>query len=253
MSIKKSFPYQDKEWLNNKYNNDKLSISQINKLCGVTTIYYWLKKFNILCRSDSEAVHLRKVNHCKLSEEAINWINGELLGDGCLISRSPHSARFLYTSKHLEYCQYVSDKLESFGILRVGKITKRYGDGWVSYNCTSLSYEELYPIYKQWYPKGKKISPKDIRLTPITCRQWHIGDGCLIKPKKGNPYITLATNGFPIVDVEWLKKQLIKIGFKVIRQPSNILRISSYSIKDFIKYIGECPVKCYQYKFNYSK
>ena len=244
--------YKNKEWLYNKYHNEKLSIAQINKICGMASIIYWLKKYNISRRSDAESVHLRRANHCKLSKKAINWINGELLGDGCLLSRSPYSAKFLYSSKYLEYCQYVSDTLKSFGINQAGNIIKRYGDGWTSYNYTSLHYEELYPLYKQWYPEGKKIVPKEANLNPSTVRQWYIGDGCLVKPKHGNPYITLATNGFPILDVEKLKIQLIELGFKVLRQPSNILRISSFSTEKFIKYVGECPTKSYKYKFSYN-
>ena len=100
--------YKNKEWLYNKYHNEKLSIAQINKICGMASIIYWLKKYNISRRSDAESVHLRRANHCKLSKKAINWINGELLGDGCLLSRSPYSAKFLYSSKYLEYCQIVN-------------------------------------------------------------------------------------------------------------------------------------------------
>lgn len=226
-------------------------------MCGISCIIYWLKKFNILRRSNAEAVHVRKVNYCNLTKEAFEWLNGELLGDASLNSRSPFSARLSYTSKYLEYCEYVSNTLALYGIEQTGNINKRTINDkrckgeFYSYTYTSLRYEELYPLYKRWYPEGKKIVPKNIKLIPLTIRQWYIGDGCLIHTKKGNPYITLATNAFIISDVEWLKEQLIKIGFKVIRQPSNILRISSYSIMNFLNYIGKCPVRCYQYKFDY--
>ncbi|GAJ16322.1 unnamed protein product, partial [marine sediment metagenome] len=56
------------------------------------TIWRWLKRLNILCRSYGEANHLRQANHCNLSPKAIEWINGELLGDGCLSSQSKYSA-----------------------------------------------------------------------------------------------------------------------------------------------------------------
>lgn len=41
--------YKNKDWLNNKYNIEKLSIGKIATLCNVgkNTIYYWLKKFKI--------------------------------------------------------------------------------------------------------------------------------------------------------------------------------------------------------------
>ena len=251
-----SAKYCNREWLENKYWKEELSINEIAELCGVTyaTIWYWLNKFGIPRRSINEANHLRRGNHCDLSREAIKWINGELLGDGYLRSETIYSARFFYTSKHLEYIQYISDTLKSFGIKRSGRIKKEYNknQGNRSYKYNSYHYEELYPIYKQWYPKGKKIIPRDIILTPLTCRQWYIGDGCLQHSKRKMKFIALHTNGFESNDVEWLKNKLIKMGFKSTRRLSdNAIGISAYSTKDFLDYIGKCPVKCYQYKWKY--
>jgi len=248
--------YQDKKWLENKYQEQILLQKDIGKICKVAgnTIGVYLRKFNITCRSRSEINHLRQSNHCNLSKEAIEWINGELLGDGCLQSLSLYSARFQYSSKYLEYIEYVRNKLKSFGIEQSGKIHKSYHKDMdcYSYKYCSLSYVELLPVYKQWYPKGKKIVPKDIELTPLTCRQWFIGDGSLLHREKRRPHIVLSTCGFLISDVEWLIKQLDNLGFKVTRRPSkNIIYLSSYSTKEFLNYIGECLVKCYQYKWAY--
>ena len=97
--------YEDKEWLREKYLGEKLNIYQIANLCKVDKNRIWRKliKFNIPRRSYSEAHHLRRKNNCVLSSEAIEWINGEMLGDGNLNSRSICSARFSYGSKYLEY------------------------------------------------------------------------------------------------------------------------------------------------------
>jgi len=242
--------YQNKKWLEDKYVKEKFSIRQIAEICNITyeSMRKWMIKFNIPRRYINEAVHLAKVNHCKLSQEAIEWINGELLGDGSLNCRSLYSARFDYSSKYEEYIQYVSDILKSFGIKQSGKIRKFKNN----YKYISYSYEELLPIYKQWYPNNKKIVPKDIELTSLTCRQWYIGDGYLKHPQKGTQYIRLSTDGFPQKDVSWLVKELSKIGFKATRQPSsNRIVISVFSTKKFLNYIGNCPVKCYQYKWAY--
>lgn len=249
--------YQNKDWLYKKYWDKKLSAYQIAKICEVTseTIRIWLKRFDISRRSISEATHLSEANHCNLVQKAVDWIYGELLGDGCLQSHSPFSANFQYGSKHLEYIKYVSKTLQSFGIEQSGKIREKYDKKWNSYayQYASLSYVELLPIRKQWYPEGKKIVPKDIELTPLTCRQWVIGDGSLKHEKKRRPHIILATYGFVIEDVKWLVGQLIKLGFKATRQPNNnSIRISQYSTKDFLDYIGKCPVECYQYKWAYG-
>lgn len=251
--------YQDKEWLEKKHSEEKLSPGQIAKLCGVhqVTIWRWLITFNIPRRSVSEGRHLSKGNHCNLSQEAIDWISGELLGDASLHSSSNWSAGFSYASKYEEYINYISDTLKSFGIKRSGKICKRYsadskGNYHYSYNYSSLRYAELLTFYEKWYPNGKKIIPKNLELTPLTLRQHYIGDGYLGHRKIYRPYILLCTCGFSMPDVEWLTKQLIDLGFKATRWASNnSIGISTHSVKDFLNYIGTCPVKCYQYKFDY--
>jgi len=249
--------YKNRHWLENKYWKENLSTEQMSKISGVRkrTIQLWMKGFNILLRSRGRAIHLSKINYCNLSQEAIEWINGELLGDGCLSSRSQHSARFQYASKYLEYIQYISDTLKSFGIKQSGEIRKYYIKNTHTniYHYASYSYPEFLSIYKKWYPEGKKIIPKDLKLTSLTCRQWYIGDGSLTHVKgKARPLISIATCGFNISDVEWIIEQLIKLGFKITRWPSeNIICISAYSVKEFLNYIGDCPIQCYQYKFSY--
>lgn len=250
--------YKSKSWLEQKYTNEKLSSNQIGRECEVhaATIRNWLKKLNLEIRSREEAKHLRflrQANHCNLSPEAIEWITGELLGDGCLYSYSSYSANFCYTSKFYAYIRYIYKTLKSFGIERSGRImryrNKQFGNSTYSYN--SLLYEELLPLRNQWYSNGKKIVPRDIKLTPSMIRQWYVGDGSLILDST-RPAINLGTCGFPVLDVEWLVEQLIKLGFKTTRQSgNNTIRISVFSTQEFLDYIGPCPVSCYQYKWNY--
>jgi len=256
MINRKNKKYYGRQWLNQKYIEEKLSITKIAKICkvGYTTIKYWLKKYDIPIRSEGEAVHLAKANHCNLNQKAREWINGELLGDGCLMSYSPYSTMFQYSSKYREYIQYVSDTLKSFEIEQAGKIIKRQDKkcDCYFYQYASRCYVELLPIRKRWYPHGKKIIPRDIKLSPTTLRQHYIGDGSLGHLKYSRPYIRLSTDSFPIPDVEWLVKQLNRLGFNTKRQlSSNVIRISAHSTKEFLNYIGKCPVSCYQYKFNY--
>lgn len=248
--------YKNEEWLKHKYINEKLSQRQIAKLCkaGNTTIYSWLKRFGIPARPIAEANHLRiNKNYCSLSQKAIEFIEGELLGDGCLVSPSLYSALFQYGSKYLEYINYISNTLESFGIKQSGKIREYiYKDiNYIAYHYRSLSYPELLSIRNRWYPNNKKIVPKNLRLTPLIIRQWFIGDGSLVKPKRReNPHIILSTCGFTILEVECLVAKLIQLGFNAKRQLSgNRIHISTESTKDFLDYIGNCPVECYSYKF----
>lgn len=245
--------YRNRKWLYNKYINEKLSSNKIAKICNVNTqtICDWLRKYNIPIRSRSEANHLASDNHCDLSREAIEWINGELLGDGCLRSRYEYSAMFSYSSKHLEYIEYVRDTLKSFGIEQAGKIYKQYYSfDCYGYDYRSCTYPELSTIYKQWYPKGKKIIPKNLKLTPLTLRQHYIGDGSLEHHKLGRPSIRLCTYGFTVVDVEYFIIKLINLGIRAKRNARNAINISVHSVKDFLNYIDKCPVECYQYKWN---
>ena len=248
--------YKDKEWMYNKYEKEKLSTYQIAKLCevGKTSINRWLTRLEIAKRSTSESTHLAICNHSNISQKAREWICGELLGDGCLQTRSSRSAVFQYGSKYLEYTEYIRDTLKSFGINQAGKIYKRHHKelNYYSYSYCSRSYIELLKIYKRWYPKVKKIVPKNIVLTSLTCRQWYIGDGSLVRHKRGKPYIVLATNGFSILSVKQLVKQLRELGFGATRRPSvNTINISTRSTKEFLNYIGESPTNCYRYKFAY--
>ena len=244
--------YRDKEWLAKKYIDEQLSIPQISDLCksGLRTIHKYLVRYNIPRRSPAESVHLKKGNHCKLNKNDINWIQGELLGDGYLSSRCNYSACVGYSSKYSEYIDYISNKLKGFGVKQSGKILKRVG-GFKSfvYKYTSLNYEELYSLYKSWYPEGKKIVPRNIELSPVTIRQWFIGDGCLLKAKS-YPQIVFCTESFPTCDVEFLISKLGEIGIESTRWlSSNRLHINSRSLADFFSYIGSCPVECYKYKW----
>jgi len=248
--------YANKNWLQNKYVNQKLSSYQISKLCNLSprNIYQWLLKFNIPMRSMNEARHLGQQNHCNLTDKARQFIDGELLGDGCLQSNNSYSAYFEYGSKYIEYANFIADILKSYRIELNGKGIYyrkqiRNGKECEMFVLNSRCYPELLPIKKRWYPKGKKIVPRDIKLTPLVCRQWYIGDGCLIRPKNSKPSINLATYSFPINDVLFLIKKLKRIGIKATRFGNNVIHISVYSVKDFLNYIGKCPVECYQYKW----
>ncbi len=189
-----------------------------------------------------------------LTTNAVDWINGELLGDASVSASGPVKARFRYCSQHLEYINYICGTLENFGIMRTGKIYERIQGSHRSYNYCSLSYSELLPCLRAWYPNGKKVVPRCIRLTPITCRQWYIGDGCLVHREHVHrrTYIELYTNAFPTFDVDWLVTQLLEVGILATRKKArNVIHISSASVLDFLNYIPGSPVECYRYKWKY--
>jgi hypothetical protein len=273
---KKSKLYQDRDWLYNEYWNFKKSKIQIAQEQNTTekTIRYWMEKLEIKSRLNSEAQHLLKINHVALIPKAIEFIDGELLGDGNLHSCSQWSALYQHSSKYKKYIEWLSNQLEQYGIKQTGEIYKRYHKECIynghyysahwSYFYASLSYTELLPLRQKWYRlynpetdppnwrhKYIKIVPRDIELTPLRCRQWYIGDGDLNHSinKISNDYIKLSTQGFPIADIEFLVYKLNKLGFQCHRTKNNTIRISSYSVSNFLTYIGPCPIDCYKYKW----
>ena len=210
-------------------------------------------------RSRSASIFLAERNFLTISPELLEILEGELLGDGSVVMNGNYSARYSHSSKYEEYLIWLSDQLAGLGIEQVGKIYryKSKGNDGVYYFYGSKSYPELITIRERWYPRGKKIVPKDLELTPMIVRQWYIGDGSLKHPrhrKHERPNITLATCGFDKQSVEHLIGELKKQGFIVTHQPSNnVIGLSSYSVQDFLSWIGPCPVPCYDYKWNYKE
>lgn len=186
-----------------------------------------------------------------LSGKATEFIDGELLGDGTLRGFK-ETAAFTYSSKYKEYINYISETLKSFGIKRAGKILKHHNKEWDKYvyKYHSIRYAELLPLQKKWYPNGKKVVPPGIKLTPLTVRQWYIGDGQLEIREKHNPRIKLMTDCFSPDDVNMLRKKLERLNIRSIHMvPRNRIYIPPSCVNDFIGYIGNCPVECYQYKW----
>ena len=56
-------PYEDAEWLRQKYHGENLLLKEIAEIVGVTgcTIGYWLKKHGIRRRTGYETHHLSKL------------------------------------------------------------------------------------------------------------------------------------------------------------------------------------------------
>ena len=237
--------YKNKEFLIDEYINKKKPIWKTAKEQSVAygTIYYWMDKYNIKRRNYSECVI---GNHIELTKESLEFIEGELLGDGSLQGYKNISARYTHGSKYKKYLEWLSRKLRDFGLEQSGKIQKMKttsnGKEYISYKYISKFYRELSSLRKKWYPNGKKIVPKDLKLTPIIVRQWYIGDGCLVKSKKSNPWIQLSTDAFEWNDIDILVNKLFEIGIgSNHRVSNNRICINTHSTGDFIEYIGNCP------------
>jgi hypothetical protein len=217
-----------------------------------------MRKLNVPCRDRSLREHLAKIKSCELTSEVRQIIDGELLGDACIRPQGKYAAHFDYGSKYRDYLVFLSSLFKTFGIEQIGEIYEKYYEELkcFAYHYFSCNYVELLQIYQRWYPNGIKIVPCDIDLTPLVCRQWYIGDGNLsfAPSKNGRRYIRLSTDGFSVLDVEFLVYKLTTIGFLAKRQPArNIICISTDSTDKFLDYIGPCPIDCYKYKWRLSR
>lgn len=246
------YPYRNKDLLNWEYWVCQKDMKEIADKYNTDfrRISYWMKRGNIPAR-----IGKKPPNHVELTKKALEFIEGELLGDGCIMQASKQSANFHYSSKYLEYINFMSSKLDNYGIGQSGKIyekDRRNEHKGLYYNYHSRNYAELLPIREEWYPNNKKIIPKDLELTSLVCKQWYIGDGSLGK----NRYrLTFHTEGFIREDILFLISKLKEIGFKANINKSNYnqykIRLANpkKQIPKFLDYIGQCPVQCYQYKW----
>lgn len=260
--------YKNRLWLKHQYIDLQKSIYKIAKICNhnPASIYRWLRKHKIKVRSCSEAARLR-AGHVSLAKEALEFLNGGLLGDGHM--QKGYSVCYSQSSKYESYVKWLSEKFIGFGINQTGKIgkmvgTSRKGKKLTYHFYTSRHYVELIPLYAKWYRKARsdekfkggkpkrwiKILPKDLELTPLVVRQWYIGDGSLQRKER---YITLGTEGFERAEVGRLAKMLGELGFVTKQKKDNNIRISQRSTQDFLNYVGSCPIKCFEYKWRYDK
>jgi len=248
--------YRDKEWMFDQYVTQQKSSEQIAEELGMgsSAIAGWLETLGILKREKAERHHLARANHVELTDEAVQFIEGQLLGDGCLHSRSVFSAQYQHGSKYLAYCEWVSATLSGYGIQQSGNIHKTLVLGkYDSYHYCSLAYAELRALRERFYPKVKKIIPADLEITPLVLREWYVGDGSLAYPKSGRPSIKLATCSFTKEDVARVADKLRDIGLSVVHHSNKYerLSVSANSVGMFLEYIGPPPegIPMYHYKW----
>jgi len=246
-----------------QYINQQKSIRELSREFKKdrSTFKYWLQKYNIPIRSNGEAKHLLNANSVILSNEAKEFIYGELLGDMCIRCYSNYTASIIYTSKYKEYIKWLNKILVKYGIEISGEIHKSVSKlsynnkEHLKYHYSSLCYPELLEIRNIFYKNNIKIVPENLILTPILVRQWYIGDGYL---ETTNNSIRICTDNFTKSEIEMLIHKFKDIGIectitRLIRKDTKYrIRVRAKSKIDFLDYIGKCPKEInniYGYKF----
>ncbi len=188
-------------------------------------------------------------------------IDGELLGDGCVTKNKRGYHIFSYCTSNGEYAKFlhklIANKAGSKSSLYVCPPPKSHlnPQGKLVISSTQYQFRICHKIfehfYKRWYLPKKHI-PDDLRLTPKACLHWYIGDGSIAN--KRSLTISLATHCFDKQELEITCSQLGALGIlaKLSRYQNDQFCIQIYgkNALSFLKYIGECPVDSYQYKWN---
>ena len=230
--------------LQQHYFNENMSASDIAKLYNVTTgaVLIKFRRYNIKRRTLQESQAL-KANYFNISEELIHFLNGLLLGDGCLVyTTNKKSCWYGHSDKNKEYLEWLQNNFRKFGI-KCSNIKTHTNN---CYALKTLSYRNFTKIRELWYPNGKKKIP-DINITPITLFNWYIGDGSYSKGK--HPKVVICSQ-FDEKGKDTMAKKFKNIGIKNSVY-WNCIYIKSRDI--FFKYVlnhnYKIP-KCYKYKFN---
>lgn len=239
------------------YFQERLSTGAIADRYGASRTAVWRKltRHGFVLRSLSDAKAIA-ANHVSLTRKLLEFINGLLLGDGCLVSNG-RSAAYKHYDKHQAYIRWLIKQLLCFGIETRAGCQKREGKGdfGQAYYLETLNYRELHLLRIKWYPHGKKKIPSDISLAPSTLRNWYVGDGSFRSGRNGTrhgervhicKHVALDNEGTILVAA-----RLRAIGIEVTIHADG-LYIRSCSRKRFFSYIlrGHPNVpSCYVYKF----
>ncbi|MFA5048809.1 MAG: hypothetical protein WC516_07320 [Patescibacteria group bacterium] len=227
------------------------------------TVKNILLKNNIMIRDREESKRLSREKHIEIPEELLERIEGELLGDGGMYS-SKYQAACKFTSKHLEYMEWLSSCFEKFSIplsnggikkvqqcdSRTNKIYTRFAFG----TKCSIEFKEIYNV---WYINGIKTVPQALKLTPNTVLHWWLGDGS-INIRSGS----LCTDCFTENEVIFLSNLLNNtFGLKTKacprKNPSGKVIFRIYfpqkSLINLLEIIGESPIKSLSYRWEIKK
>ncbi len=245
----------DPGWLQAQYLDRGLSAPQIAALvgCGRSLVYQRLAQIGVPSRDKSSSSVLRRGNHVCLSAELLEILDGELLGDGCLQSVSAHSARYEHTSKHRSYLDWLNDQFVLFGF-RAAKVDAMKNKVAPYYRYRTRHYIELLQVKERWYPDGRKAVPSGITLSPITVRQWFIGDASVAQKGRPGQSVTFHTEGFSPFENQRLADRLQDvIGAEAAVSRQNTVRLPSASVAALYAYMTPCPkelMSVYGYKFS---
>lgn len=111
LSINQIKIHRNKEWLYQKYWNEKLSVSQVAKEAevGVCAIWYWMKKFGIKGRNRKEMAKNYLCSQKNIGEYNPSWKGGRIKNDNYIYLNQPEHP-FAWKQKYVAEHRLVFEK-----------------------------------------------------------------------------------------------------------------------------------------------
>ena len=146
-----------------------------------------------------------------LPSEVIQFLQGKMLGDASLNSKSKYRNLTLCQKEdHLEYLEHCINVCDIFHPIIDTRIS---GYGTVMKRCNSLYDNSFLDIFKDFIKDGKKVFPEHLELTPIILAYWYMDDGSLSHHESQKDRANIAICGFCDEDIPNIKKALDNYGF----------------------------------------
>lgn len=187
--------------------------------------------------------------------------DGIMLSDGNVsypaVASPTRNPRFQQTSKHREFLEWVeiSTGLELRYSGPMDAYLKQTGRTYQYHIARSRCREDLRGERERWYPgNARKIVPPDFKVTPTSMMAAYLGDG---STGRTSPSLILAMYGYTWLEVDrHLVEPLRAIGFSVGHYACKTqgrgggqIGFARASMQDFLDWIGPCPVRSYDYKW----
>lgn len=245
------------ENLNNGFYKYKYHL-YVKKICEYCNSEFYCRKDKILTKKTCNSIcHQNLVEKNKsyhINSHINDVIIGSLLSDGT-INNSNNGKNYFWshTSINEDYIDFIIKdtglELNKFSTKPVSFISsvnnKEYfsSESFILKSRASVTFTKY---RKDWYPNNKKIVPKNIKLTPVVILHWYLGDGNI-----DSDGITLCTDSFDEDSMFFLLQELSNLNFNPLySEKRNRIIIPNRRIIEFLNYIGACPVKSFNYKWN---
>ena len=186
-----------------------------------------------------------------------NVLDGCLLGDGNLeLPENGVNAKFNYRSSSKEHVEYVHKYFKEFcsdnysNIKRSEHYDIRTKKTYVNFYFKTKSLSIFTEEYNRFYKNKIKIVPNDLIINKYVLLFWYIGDGEL---ERKNGFVKLHTNSFTESEVDWLCSKLKFLNAKKLKKSNNhfLVTIPRNKVKNFLSYIGNCPIDDYKHKWKF--